>query len=232
MKSLSIIIPTFNECKNLRKLTKLLKFNLKIKKYEVIFVDDDSFDGSLDVLKDIKKKNKKFNFILRKDKPRDLTKSCFLGIKKSKFQNILIMDGDLQHDPKDINKLINSFKKNSPDLVVGSRNLFNSENRGLGFLRLNASKLLILIVKLLLGEKTTDPMSGFFLFKKDLLKKTKNLNKVGYKILLDIIYSSDSSIKIVDVDINFKTRKTGHSKMNLMVLIKLLYVIILKFLKI
>ena len=63
------------------------------------------------------------------------------------------MDGDLQHDPKDINKLINSFKKNSPDLVVGSRNLFNSENRGLGFLRLNASKLLILIVKLLLGEK-------------------------------------------------------------------------------
>ena len=232
MKSLSIIIPIFNECKNLRKLTKLLKFNLKIKNYEVIFVDDDSFDGSLDVLKDIKKKNKKFHFILRKDKPRDLTKSCFLGIKKSKFQNILIMDGDLQHDPKDINKLINSFKKNSPDLVVGSRNLFNSENRGLGFLRLNASKLLILIVKLLLGEKTTDPMSGFFLFKKDLLKKTKNLNKVGYKILLDIIYSSDSSIKIVDVDINFKTRKTGHSKMNLMVLIKLLYVIILKFLKI
>ena len=232
MKSLSIIIPIFNECKNLRKLTKLLKFNLKIKNYEVIFVDDDSFDGSLDVLKDIKKKNKKFHFILRKDKPRDLTKSCFLGVKKSKFQNILIMDGDLQHDPKDINKLINSFKKNSPDLVVGSRNLFNSENRGLGFLRLNASKLLILIVKLLLGEKTTDPMSGFFLFKKDLLKKTKNLNKVGYKILLDIIYSSDSSIKIVDVDINFKTRKTGHSKMNLMVLIKLLYVIILKFLKI
>lgn len=232
MKSLSIIIPIFNECKNLRKLAKLLKFNLKIKNYEVIFVDDDSFDGSLDVLKDIKKKNKKFHFILRKNKPRDLTKSCFLGIKKSKFQNILIMDGDLQHDPKDINKLINSFKKNSPDLVVGSRNLFNSENRGLGFLRLNASKLLILIVKLLLGEKTTDPMSGFFLFKKDLLKKTKNLNKVGYKILLDIIYSSDSSIKIVDVDINFKTRKTGHSKMNLMVLIKLLYVIILKFLKI
>ena len=72
----------------------------------------------------------------------------------------------------------------------------------------------------------------FFLFKKRPFKKTKNLNKVGYKILLDIIYSSDSSIKIVDVDINFKTRKTGHSKMNLMVLIKLLYVIILKFLKI
>ena len=71
-----------------------------------------------------------------------------------------------------------------------------------------------------------------FFVQKRPLKKTKNLNKVGYKILLDIIYSSDSSIKIVDVDINFKTRKTGHSKMNLMVLIKLLYVIILKFLKI
>ena len=55
MKSLSIIIPLFNECKNLRKLAKLLKFNLKIKNYEVIFVDDD-LDGSLDVLKDIKKK--------------------------------------------------------------------------------------------------------------------------------------------------------------------------------
>ena len=63
MKSLSIIIPIFNECKNLRKLAKLLKFNLKIKNYEVIFVDDDSFDGSLDVLKDIKKKNRNFIFL-------------------------------------------------------------------------------------------------------------------------------------------------------------------------
>jgi len=229
MKNLSIIIPVFNERNNLIKLTKLIKSELRLKNYEVIFVDDDSNDGSKKVLRQIKKKNNKFSFILRKEKPRDLSKSCFLGFSKSKFDNILVMDGDLQHDPKDIKKLIKAYKKYKPEIVVGSRNLFNLENRSLGFVRLFASKLLILIVRFLLGSRTTDPMSGFFLFKKNLLKKKKKFHRIGYKILLDLIYPINYNIKIIDVDINFKTRKIGYSKMNLKVLVILIYVILAKF---
>ena len=228
MKNLSIIIPVFNERNNLIKLTKLIKSELRLKNYEVIFVDDDSNDGSKKVLRQIKKKNNKFSFILRKEKPRDLSRSCFLGFSKSKFDNILVMDGDLQHDPKDINKLIKAYKKHNPEIVIGSRNLFNLKNKSLGFVRLFASKLLILIVRLLLGNRTSDPMSGFFLFKKDLLKK-KKLQRIGYKILLDLIYPINYNIKIIDVDINFKSRKTGYSKMNLKVLVILIYVIVVKF---
>ena len=228
MKTLSIIIPVLNECNNLIKLTKLIKSKLKLKNYEVIFVDDDSNDGSVKVLKEIKKKYNKFTFILRKEKPRDLSKSCFLGFSKSKFDNILVMDGDLQHDPKDINKLIKAYKKHNSEIVIGSRNLFNLKNKSLGFVRLFASKLLILIVRLLLGNRTTDPMSGFFLFKKDLLKK-KKFQRIGYKILLDLIYPINYNIKIIDVNINFKTRNKGYSKMNLKVLVILIYVIVIKF---
>ena len=102
------------------------------------------------------------------------------------------------------------------------------KNKSLGFVRLFASKLLILIVRLLLGNRTTDPMSGFFLFKKDLLKK-KKFQRIGYKILLDLIYPINYNIKIIDVNINFKTRNKGYSKMNLKVLVILIYVIVIKF---
>ncbi len=230
MESLSIVIPTYNEKKNLIKLSQSIKKYLKLKKYEVIFVDDNSNDGSLEILKEIKKNNKKFKYILRKQPIKDLSKSCFMGFKKSSYKNILVMDGDLQHDPKDINKLIKAYQRNKADIVVGSRNLFNNKNKGLGFVRLNTSKLLILVVSLMLGKKTNDPMSGFFLFKKKIfIKSAKKMNKIGYKILLDLIYSVNYKIKVVDVVINFKTRQLGNSKMNFKILIFLIYVIILKF---
>ena len=63
MESLSIVIPTYNEKKNLIKLSQSIKKYLKLKKYEVIFVDDNSNDGSLEILKEIKKNNKKFKYI-------------------------------------------------------------------------------------------------------------------------------------------------------------------------
>ena len=75
-------------------------------------------------------------------------------------------------------------------------------------------------------------MSGFFLFKKKIFTKSyKKMSKIGYKILLDLIYSINYKIKIVDVVIDFKTRKLGKSKMNLKILIFLIYVITMKFFK-
>ena len=95
----SIIIPALNEEKNIQLLTKKIFKNLKKIKFEIIFVDDNSNDQSKLVLFKLSNKYKVFNPIIRKKK-RDLTQSCFDGIKKSKYQNILIMDADLQHDPK------------------------------------------------------------------------------------------------------------------------------------
>ena len=83
-----------------------------------------------------------------------------------------------------------------------------------------------------MGDKTKDPMSGFFLFKKEIYKKNKKkLYGLGYKILADLIYSSNTTLKVADQNIFFDKRKSGKSKMNIKVLFQLITFIINKFFK-
>ena len=223
----SIVIPVYNESKNIPVLVRQIYKVLKNKIFELIIVDDDSTDGTSFIIEKLKKKNLKY--FIRK-KRRDLTRSCLLGFDKSSYENILVMDGDLQHKPDDILKLLNIFKKENADFVIGSRNLFKRKKHNLGFFRLGASRILILVVNILLGNKTSDPMSGFFIFKKSIYKKNKKkLFKKGYKILMDLLYSNNSYKKIYDIEINFDTRKKGKSKMNLKILLLLLNMILFKF---
>ena len=229
MLNLSIIVPIFEESKNIEKLVTGIINNIKIDNYEILFIDDDSKDDTEKILHQLSKDNKKGKYIIRKEKEKDLSKSCILGFDKSSYENILVMDGDLQHDTSDINKLIEKFSSENADIVVGSRNLFNKKNEGLTLIRLITSKILIIFVSLFLGKKTEDPMSGFFIFKKEIYRQTGDkLNKKGYKILLDLIYASDKKLKIFDVDINFKHRILGSSKMGLRIIIVLLFQIIKK----
>ena len=140
------------------------------------------------------------------------------------------MDGDLQHKPSDIKKFLNIFYKIRPDFVVGTRDLFKNKRHNLNFLRLFASRMLILIVNSLLGNKTSDPMSGFFMFKKRVFKKSqKKLIKKGYKILLDLLYINNQKVRVIDVNINFDSRMKGKSKMNLKILFYLISMISKKF---
>lgn len=233
MLNLSIVIPIFKESQNLTKLAKYLIENIKdikIEDYEILFVDDNSEDGTEEILKNLNQENSKIKYLIRNEKVKDLSKSCILGFENSSYENILVMDGDLQHDPNDIEKIIKTFRQQNADIVVGSRNLFNKKNEGLGIIRLTSSKILILIISILLKKKTNDPMSGFFLFKKNIYKINKNkLYAKGYKILLDIIYSSEEILKIIDVDINFRQREKGSSKMGFKVIYILVLIIIKNF---
>ena len=230
MNELSIIIPTYNEKKNLKILIPKIYSKIKIKKFEILIVDDDSKDGTKQLLNKMLLLFKNLKYLSRKTKPRDLSKSCVLGFNKSKYNNILVMDGDLQHGPKEINHLYSVFSKKHCDVVIGSRNLFKKKQKGLRFYRLVISILLIIIVNILLGFKTSDPMSGFFIFKKKLyLKNKKFLFNRGYKILLDLIYSSKKKLKILDVNINFRSRGEGSSKINYKVIYFLMLIIIKKF---
>ena len=227
MDKFSIIIPVYNEAKNLKILIPKIYQELKNKEFEIIIVDDNSTDMTSKVLKKFKKKN--FHHLIRKDK-RDLSKSCILGFKKSKYNNIIVMDGDLQHKPSDIKKFLNIFSKFRPDIVVGTRDLFKGKKHNLNIFRLFASRILILIVNLLLGNKTSDPMSGFFMFKKKIfIESQKKLIKRGYKILLDLLYNKNKKINVMDVKINFDNRIKGKSKMSVKILFYLIYMILTKF---
>ena len=227
MDKFTIVIPVYNEAKNLGILVPKIYKELKNKKFELIIVDDSSNDGTTKILKKFKKKNLKH--IIRKEK-RDLSQSCIDGFKRANSRNIIVMDGDLQHKPSDIKKFLNIFYKDNPDFVVGTRNLFNNKKHNLNFFRLFASRILILIVNSLLGNKTSDPMSGFFMFKKKIfVKSQRKLIKKGYKILLDLLYINSQKIKVIDVKINFDSRMKGKSKMNLKILFYLISMISKKF---
>ena len=140
------------------------------------------------------------------------------------------MDGDLQHKPSDIKKFLYIFYKYSPDIIVGSRDLFKDKKHNLNIFRLLASRILILIVNLLLGKKTSDPMSGFFMFKKKIfLRSQKELIKKGYKILLDLLYVKNQKTKVIDLKINFDSRMKGKSKMSIKILFYLISMILKKF---
>ena len=217
---ISIVIPALNEEKNIKPLTKRIIENLRNIKFEIIFVDDNSVDQSKTVLLALSKKYKFFNPLLRK-KDRDLTQSCFDGIEKSKYPNILIMDADLQHNPKYIPLMLKVFN-NDNDVVVGARKLTSGKNKGLSEFRRFASVILIFFFKIF-NIKTTDPMSGFFIFKKQLYKKNKKYYfGKGFKILADILINSKDKLKTKDVYIDFNRRYESESKMSFKILVILI----------
>ena len=227
MDKFTIVIPVYNEAKNLKVLIPKIYQELKNRKFEIIVVDDNSTDMTSKILKKFKKNN--FHHFIRKGE-RDLSKSCIFGFKRSKYKNIIVMDGDLQHKPSDIKKILYVYNKINPDIIVGTRDLFKNKKHNLNIFRLYASRILILVVNLLLGNKTSDPMSGFFIFKKKIyVKSEKKMIKKGYKILLDLLYNKGQKIKVIDVKINFNSRTRGKSKMNVKILFYLVSMILSKY---
>ena len=226
---LSIIVPALNEEKNIEPLTLKIIEHIKKTKFEIIFVDDNSTDQSKKILLNLAKKYKFFNPILRKKK-RDLTQSCFDGINKSKYKNILILDADMQHDPKYIPQMLKEFNKGQ-DIVIGARKLTSGKNKGLSETRRFASIFLIFFFKIF-NIQTKDPMSGFFLFKKDIyLKNKKRFFGKGFKILADILINSKTKLKAKDIPINFNRRYESESKMNTKILLILINFYIISLIK-
>ena len=233
MKEISIIIPILNESENIKLLIPEISKNikiLKILKYEIILVDDNSEDQIELVVKKLRKKFKSLKLLIRKKKDKDLSKSCILGFEKSKYKNILVMDGDFQHHPKYILNLVRNFNRTNCDIVVGARDLTSTKKTKLSIFRLGSSFIVTTFLNIAFGKKTSDPLTGFFLFKKEIYKKNKKLLFAkGYKILADLIYSSKEKLNIVDVGINFGNRARGESKMSFKILIILISFIAQKF---
>jgi dolichol-phosphate mannosyltransferase len=222
---LSIVIPTYKENNNIEELIFCINknINLNCKNFEVLIIDDDSNDGIVKTCKILKKKFYNLKLFIRRNKIRDLSQSCIYGFNKSIHQNILVMDADLQHDPIYINKMIFLFKKNNFDFVIGCRDFKNRKKVKVNFLRYLLSKYIIFLINFFLSQKTKDPMSGFFLFKKKIYIKNRNkLFGKGYKILLDLLYNSKNELTIKDIYIKFNKRLKDSSKLDSKVLLLIL----------
>lgn len=223
IKEFSIILPVLNEEKNIKKLIFLLKKNLQNLNYEIIFVDDNSSDNTRKII--AKFLSKKIKYYLRKTE-KDLSLSCMLGIEKSKYKSIVIMDADLQHNPKYLIRMLSTYFKKKYDFLIGTRNF--ELDGSLSLLRYLGSRLIICIYGLFLKPKLRDPMSGFFIFKKKIyFRNKKKLYAKGFKILADLFYN-EGKIKYKEYEIKFDRRIKNKSKMNFKVLINVIKLLLYK----
>ena len=217
MKKLSVIIPTYNEVNNIEPIVKLLELSLKSINFEIIFVDDNSPDGTINEIKKLSEVNKKVRYILRFDKS-GLSSAVTDGILNAESEICVVMDGDLQHDEKIIPMMFKKIVDGKLDLVVGSRFKRKNDSSSLNTKRFLFSKFGNMLSNSLLINKLTDPMSGFFMIRRNIfLSIIPRLSQIGFKILLDLIISSEKKLSFQEIEFKFRKRNSGDSKLNYLI---------------
>ena len=215
---ISIIIPTYNESQNILQILKSIKDNLpKNFVTQAIVVDDNSPDGTgklvEDYLKNIKKMADYTIEIIHRKAKEGLGSAILKGIQHAKGDTIVVMDCDFSHPPQIIPKLIESIKKYQYDIVVASRYIKGGKIQGWSLKRKTMSKFATLIAKKGLGIDTHDPMSGFFAFKRNIIKGL-NIDAIGYKFLLEILVKT-KNVNIKEIPYTFQNRELGSSKLSI-----------------
>ena len=215
---ISIIIPTYNESQNILQILKSIKDNLpKNFVTQAIVVDDNSPDGTgklvEDYLKNIKKMADYTIEIIHRKAKDGLSSAILKGIQHAKGDTIVVMDCDFSHPPQIIPKLIESIKKYQYDIVVASRYIKGGKIQGWSLKRKTMSKFATLIAKKGLGINTHDPMSGFFAFKRNIIKGL-NIDAIGYKFLLEILVKT-KDVSIKEIPYTFQNRELGSSKLSI-----------------
>jgi len=213
----SIILPTYNESQNIVNILKLIRENIpKGISTETIVVDDNSPDGTGrivdDYISEIKKIAENTIDIIHRKAKNGLSSAILNGIQNAKGETIVVMDSDFSHPPQILPKMIEAFKQYQCDLVVASRYITGGNIQGWTIKRKLMSKIATVIAKKGLGVKTKDPMSGFFAFKKNIIKEL-NFDALGYKFLLEILVKT-KGINIKEIPYTFENRKFGSSKLD------------------
>jgi len=214
--ALTIVVPTYNEKLNVRPLVSLLDKALVDINWEVVFVDDDSPDGTADEVRELAITRLDVRVIHRIGR-RGLSGACIEGILSSAAPYVAVMDGDLQHDETVLISMIASFNADPElNLVIGSRNVEGgSSGNGLSGMRSFGSDVATVMARKLLKIQVQDPMSGFFMIKLESFREVVGeLQRQGFKILTDLLSASRGSWKIKEIPFVFKERQYGQSKMD------------------
>jgi dolichol-phosphate mannosyltransferase len=211
---LSIVVPTFNECENVPHLVETVKAALPGVAWELIIVDDNSPDGTSDIAKRIAAEDSRIRCIRRIGR-RGLAGACLEGILASQAQFVAVMDGDLQHDERLLLPMLQLLRGDSANLVVATRYRDGGSAAGLSSPRAFGSRLATRLAHQLLKLELSDPMSGFFMLRRELVEKiAPHLSTQGFKILLDIAVTGGDSLRISEIPYTFRARMHGESKLD------------------
>lgn len=210
-RTISIIIPTYNEHDNIVPLVERLHSNLSSYNYEIVFIDDNSRDGTAELASTLSDKYP-VKVVVRKNK-RGLASAVVDGLGYARGNIVAVMDADLQHPPETMPDLLREIE-NGADLVIASRYVKGGGCAGWGLIRRIISKGAIFLAHLLLPSTRgiSDPMSGFFMLKKETVANA-DLKPTGYKILLEVLIEGQFQ-KIAEVPYTFSLRSCGESKLN------------------
>ena len=212
--SFSLIVPTYNESKNLAKLVEILTQllnNYFNDNYELIIVDDDSPDLTWQVGLDLLPNYPQLR-VMRRQGEKGLSTAVIRGWQASKGENLGVIDGDLQHPPETLLKMLDEMTKGA-DLVVASRHVEGGGVSDWGFIRRflsrGAQMLGLLILPNVIG-RVSDPMSGYFMVRRSAIANYP-MNPLGYKILIEVLGRGNIA-NVAEVGYVFQERQEGESK--------------------
>jgi len=214
----SIIIPTYNESQNILKILKSIGEILPPKILtEAIVVDDNSSDGTGKIVENYLRNFKRISGytidVIHRTAKKGLSSAILHGIQQAKGDTIVVMDSDFSHPPQTIPRMLETLRKYRCDIVVASRYVKGGKISGWPLKRKLMSKMATIIAKKGLGVSTADPMSGFFAFKRHIIKGLK-FDAIGFKMLLEILVKTRGAT-VKEIPYTFTDRKFGSSKVSI-----------------
>lgn len=225
---LSVIVPTFNERDNVTVLYRRLEATLASVAWEVVFVDDNSPDGTWDVVRALAQRDSRVRCVRRIGR-RGLSGACIEGILASSAPYVAVIDADLQHDETQLPKMLLLLASDQADIVVGSRYIEGYKSEGFNKQRAGASALATEFARKMLRVEIADPMSGFFMIRRDRFEQlAPKLSVHGFKILLDLVATAHGNLRAVEIPYTFGARQHGESKLDSMVALDFLGLVLAK----
>jgi dolichol-phosphate mannosyltransferase len=207
---LSIIVPTYNERGNIQPLYQAICQALQ--DFELIFVDDSSPDGTAQIIRELQVKDRRVKLRERGGK-LGLGSAILYGLEIATGEYIAMMDADLSHPPRELPKMMQALSE--ADMVIGSRYIAGGRVEGWPIWRRIMSRMATISARLFLNIGATDPLSGFAMFRRDILEGVRNsLSPQGFKLLLEILVKA-GEVRVKEVPIVFTNRTYGTSKLGL-----------------
>jgi dolichol-phosphate mannosyltransferase len=216
---ISIIIPTYNERENVREIARRIAMVLTSRDYEIIFVDDDSPDGTWKVIEEMEAEDQRVRLYHRIGR-KGLSSAVVDGCGVAKGQTLVVMDADLQHDETIIPSMVERLR--DFEVVVGTRHADGGSTGTFTWYRRFMSHMATMAVRWLLGVSVSDPMSGFFALRHSLFDRiSSELQPRGFKILLEVLWRGRVQ-EIAEVGYTFRNRIAGESKLDSTVILDFL----------
>lgn len=219
--TLTVVVPCYNEQPNVAPLIARIDAALYGIAWEVVYVDDNSPDGTAAEVRRIAQTDPRVRCIRRIGR-RGLSSAVIEGALSSSAQYVAVIDGDLQHDETKLPDMLAALQTGQYDLAVGSRHVEGGDSAGLA----NRWRHLlsdggIRLAQFFLPVRLSDPMSGFFMLPRPLFEQlAAGLTGQGFKILLDLALSAPAPLRVIEVPCQFHQRVAGESKLDPLVLMQ------------